>query len=49
MTGLERLLTRIIALIDEARLAGDARTLAALARRKAILCAALAAPEQGWS
>jgi len=48
MTSLEHLLARVIELIEQAKRAGDASALAALVRRKAILCAALAAPEQGW-
>jgi len=46
MTSLEQALARTIALIEQARAAGDALALAALLQRKATICAALSAPEQ---
>ena len=49
MTSLERALARIIELIEQARISCDARALASLERKKLAICAALAAPEQGWS
>ena len=48
MTSLEDKLARLIRLIEQAKLAGNARALAALVRRKEAICAALAAPEQSW-
>jgi len=49
MTGLEHMLASIIRLIEQAKLAGDAPALAGLVRRKEVICAALAAPEQSWT
>jgi hypothetical protein len=49
MTSLEQALARLIDLIERARAAGDAGALAALLRKKDVICAALSAPEQGWS
>lgn len=48
MTSLEHKLACLIQLIEQAKLAGDARALAALVRRKEAICTALAAPEQSW-
>jgi len=48
MTSLELKLASILELIEQARAARDALSLAALLQRKGAICAALAAPEQSW-
>jgi hypothetical protein len=48
MTYLEQTLATLLAAIDTANAAGPSPFLAALLRRKDAICAALAAPENGW-
>jgi hypothetical protein len=47
MTTLEQALAGILELIEKAKSAGNSLALAALMQRKQVICAALAAPEQG--
>jgi hypothetical protein len=49
MTSLEQALARIIKLIEQAKIVGDARELVALKRKRDVICAALSAPEQSLS
>jgi hypothetical protein len=46
MPSLEQALARILELIEQAKMAGDARALAELLERKTRICAALCALEQ---
>ena len=48
MTSLEQALARILQSIEETRQSGNSQALAVLLRRKHVICAALAAPEQSW-
>ena len=48
MTNLEQALANILELIEKAEIAGNSLALVALLRRKDVICAALAAPEQSW-
>ena len=48
MTSLELTLAHVLASIEQAKSAGNARALIALLQRKHAICETLAAPEQSW-
>jgi len=48
MTNLEETLAQLVQAIGEMSASGQTRGLAALVRRKEVICAALAAPEHAW-
>jgi len=49
MTSLEQALAAILRSIADAKESGNTEALSVLLRRKAAICAALAAPEQTWT
>jgi hypothetical protein len=49
MTSLEQALATILKSIEDTKETGDPQALSRLLRRKQIICAVLAAPEQSWT